>query len=92
MGLRFGPEFMELTAETVSKTEKDATGIADVVRFLSTMVQMNREKPEVKAFAAALDGMKLTTEAKTTKLFISLPVAEMEQMMMKEKRPASKRI
>jgi hypothetical protein len=91
MGLRFGAEFMELTAETVSKTEKDATGIADVVRFLSTMVQMNREKPEVKALATALDGMKLTTEAKTTKLFISLPMAEMEQMM-KDKKPAAKKI
>lgn len=91
MGLRFGAEFMELTAETVSKTEKDATGIADVVRFLSTMVQMNREKPEVKAFAAALDGMKLTTEAKTTKLSISLPMAEMEQML-KDKKPAAKKI
>ena len=80
MGVRFGAEFMELTAETISKTEKDATSIADVVRFLSTMVQMNRERPEVKAFATALDAMKLTTDAKTTTLTISLPMAEMEQM------------
>ncbi|MFN0106751.1 MAG: hypothetical protein ACKV2U_32240 [Bryobacteraceae bacterium] len=80
MGIRFGAELMELTAETISRTEKDATSIADVVRFLSTMVQMNREKPEVKAFADALDAMKLTTDAKTTTLTVSLPMAEMEKM------------
>jgi len=88
MGVRFGAEFMELTAETISKTEKDATSIADVVRFLSTMVQMNREKPEVKAFATALDAMKLTTDAKTTTLTISLPMAEMEQMFKSRAKPA----
>jgi hypothetical protein len=81
MGVRFTASTMELTAEAVSQTEKDATSIADVVRFLSTMIQMNREKPEVKALATALDAMKLTTEARTTKLSISLPVADMENMM-----------
>lgn len=80
MGVRFGGDTMDLTAEAVSKTEKDATSIADVIRFLSTMVQMNRDKPEVKALASALDAMKLTTDAKTTTLMISLPVAEMEKM------------
>lgn len=93
MGVRFGTEAMELTAETVSKTEKDATGIADVVRFLATMVQMNREKPEVKAFAVALDAMKLTTDARTTTLTISLPMAEMEQMFKAGSKPgAAKKI
>lgn len=88
MGIHFGAEQMEVTAETVSRTEKDATSIADVVRFLSTMVQMNREKPEVKALAAALDGMKLTTDARTTTLTISLPVAEIEKMINERRKPA----
>jgi hypothetical protein len=93
MGIRFGTDVMELMAETVSKTEKDATSIADVVRFLSTMVQMNREKPEVKAFAAALDAMKLTTDAKTTTLMISMPVADMEEMFKNSKSaPVRKKI
>lgn len=92
MGVRFGGETMDLTAETISKTEKDATGIADIVRFLSTMVQMNRDKPEVKAFATALDAMKLTTDARTTTLMISLPIAEMDKMFNNttKKAPAKK--
>jgi hypothetical protein len=92
MGLRFGGETMDLTAETVSKTDKDATSIADVVRFLSTMVQMNREKPEVKALATALDAMQLTTDARTTRLMISLPVADLEKMFTQSGKPAAKKI
>ncbi|MBI2686744.1 MAG: hypothetical protein HYX27_10545 [Acidobacteria bacterium] len=88
MGIHFSANQMDLTAEAVSRTEKDATGIADVIRFLSTMVQMNREKPEVKALAEALDAMKLTTDARTTRLTISLPTAEMEKMFDQRSKPA----
>lgn len=88
-GLRFGATTMDLTAETVSRSQKDATGLADVVRFLSTMVQMNREKPEVKGLATALDAMSLTTNDRTTRLTISLPVTEIEKAFQSG-RPASK--
>jgi hypothetical protein len=90
LGVRFAAELMQLTAETISATEKDATAIADVIRFLATMVQMNREKPEMKTFADALDSMKLTTEAKTTRLILSVPTAEIEQIIQKGKKPAAR--
>lgn len=92
MGVRFGSESMDLTAETVSLTEKDATGLADVVRFLSTMVQMNRENPDVKGLAAALDTMKISTDARTTRVTLSLPMAEIEKMIKQGPRPAAKKI
>lgn len=92
MGVRFGAETMDLTAETVSRSQKDASGIADIVRFLSTMVQMNRDKPDVKALATALDAMSLTTSDRTTRLTISLPVAEMQKMIDTRKQGAPKRI
>lgn len=88
-GVRFMAEAIELTAETVSQNEKDATALADVVRFLSTMVQMNRDKPEMKGFATALDAMKLTTDAKTTRLQIAIPMNDMEKMF-NSKKPAVK--
>lgn len=88
-GVRFMSEAIELTAEAVSLNEKDATALADVVRFVSTMVQMNRDKPEMKGIATALDAMKLTTDAKTTRLQIALPLADMEKMI-NTKKPAVK--
>lgn len=91
MGVRFGGTTMDVMAETISRTEKDATAIADIVRFLSTMVQLNRDKPEVQALATALDAMKLTTEARTTRFSITVPVADLEKMMAtKSKAPAKK--
>ena len=88
-GARFMSEAIELTAEAVSLNEKDATALADVVRFVSTMVQMNRDKPEMKGIATALDAMKLTTDAKTTRLQIALPMNDMEKMF-NSKKPAVK--
>ena len=87
-GIRLGADVMELTAETVSKTEKDATGLADVARFLATLVQMNRSNPDVKALATALDSMKVSTDARTTRLSISLPTAELEKMLKATVKPA----
>jgi len=89
LGVRFMAEAIELTAETVSQNEKDATAMADVIRFVSTMVQMNRDKPEMKGFATALDRMKLTTDARTTRLQIALPMNDMEKMF-NSKKPAVK--
>ncbi|MBM3787036.1 MAG: hypothetical protein FJW30_21980 [Acidobacteria bacterium] len=80
LGLRFNADAMEITAETMSKEAKDATAVADVVRFLATMVQMNRDKAEMKGLAGALDAMKLSAEGRTTRLTISLPMADMERM------------
>lgn len=88
-GVRFMADVIELTAETVSLNEKDATAMADVIRFVSTMVQMNRDKPEMKGFATALDAMKLTTDAKTTRLQIAIPMNDMEKMI-NSKKPALK--
>ncbi|MBM3756316.1 MAG: hypothetical protein FJW38_20290 [Acidobacteria bacterium] len=88
-GVRFMAEAIELTAETVSQNEKDATAMADVIRFVSTMVQMNRDKPEMKGIATALDRMKLTTDARTTRLQIALPMNDMEKMF-NSKQPAVK--
>lgn len=81
LGVRFGTENVEVNAEAVSRTEKEASGVADVVRFLSSLIQMNRSNPDLKALATALEAMTLTTDAKTTKVSISLPTSEIEKML-----------
>ena len=92
MGVRFGAEFMELTAETISKTDKDATSIADVVRFVSTMVQMNREKPEVAKLAAVLDTMSLKATANTLTFSLSVPEGDLEQLVKPARNGTVRRV
>jgi hypothetical protein len=79
-GVVFGTN-VQIAGEAVTRSEKDATALADVVRFLAGMVQMNREKPEVAKLAAVLDTMSLKAAANTLTISISVPESDLEQML-----------
>lgn len=92
MGVHFAADMIDLTAEAVARTEKDAIALADIARFLASMVHLNRDKPEMKGLATALDGMKLTTEARTTRLSVSLPTSEIEKVIQPKNKNVQKKI
>ena len=79
-GVVFGTT-VQIAGEAVTKTDKDATALADVVRFLTGMVQMNRDKPEMAKFAALLDTMSLQANANTLTFSLSVPEGDLEQML-----------
>ncbi len=79
-GVVFGAN-VQVAGEAVTRSEKDATALADVVRFLAGMVQMNREKPEVAKLAAVLDTMVLKASANTLTISLSVPESDLEQMV-----------
>ena len=81
VGLRFFPGSVELNMEAQAKTEKDAGALADVVRFLTNMVQMNRDNEEARMLATALEGMQISQETKTLRIKIALPQEQLEKMM-----------
>ncbi len=81
VGLRFVPGSVELNMEAQAKTEKDAGALADVVRFLTNMVQMNRDNEEARMLATALEGMQISQETKTLRIKIALPQEQLEKMM-----------
>ncbi len=81
VGLRFTATTVDLNVEATAKTEKDAGALADVVRFLSNMVQLNRENQDVAAFATALDSMQLTQNAKVIRVKMAMPQSQLEKMM-----------
>jgi len=81
MGVKFAATMLHLTMEAAVRSEKDASAMADVARFLAGMVQLSRDKPEVAGLAAAFDSMKLTTNARNVRLTMSMPQAELEKMV-----------
>jgi hypothetical protein len=91
-GLRFQGGAIDLTADMLLNSEKDARALADVARFLSSLMLMNRQKPEMAAFASALDTLKLTTADRAFKMTLSFPAAELEKMIQQQdkKAPAKK--
>jgi hypothetical protein len=89
-GVKFGST-VQVDGEAVARSDKDATALADVVKFMTGMIQLNRERPEVAQFAAALDSLKVTAEGTALKLSISIPEADLEKIMTQPKRAPAKR-
>jgi hypothetical protein len=90
-GVKFG-SMVEVAGEAVTRSDKDATALVDIIRFLAGMVQLNRERPEVAEFAKALDSLNVSATGPAVKVSISIPEAELERIMSQPKRaPARQR-
>lgn len=79
-GIRLGA-VNEITFDAITRTPQDATSLADIVRFLASMVQMQREKDaRAGIVASSLDGMQLETSGNTMHVTISMPEKSLEQL------------
>lgn len=95
-GIKFGQDMIVVSGEALTRSDKDATALADVVRFIAGLVQLQKDGDEnVKKVASLLDTMKLSTEASTMKITLSIPEAMMERLFMPSenapRRPAAAR-
>lgn len=86
-GVRFGAN-IELMAEATMRSEKDATALADVLRFMSSMVQMNRENdPKAAEAAALLDRIEAKATGNQFRMLLTVPEDTLEKMV----KPAAHR-
>jgi hypothetical protein len=77
--IRFGDQ-IALSFQAETRSDKDATSLADVVRFVSSLIQMRRDSdPHFSPLATALDNMQLTTSGNTLSLALSIPEKDFEQ-------------
>ena len=81
VGLRFAPGSVEMNLEATAKSDKDAGAMADVVRFMASMAQLNRDTPEFKPLAAALENMQLSQESRTVRVKLVLPQDQLEKVL-----------
>jgi hypothetical protein len=80
-GVRFGT-IVEFVGEAVTRTEKDAQSLVDVIRFIAGMMQMHRDKSgEAARFAKLLDSMEAKSAGNTVHLLLSIPQTDVEQLM-----------
>ena len=85
-GVRFG-SIVEIAGEALTRSDKDALALADVIRFMTGMLQMQRGKnPEAARFANLLDSMEVKTAASTVHLSLSIPQADIEKLMPARKK------
>lgn len=79
-GISFG-NVVQLSFDAVTRSPKDATSLADVVRFLTSMVQMQRQSdPRAGIVASSFDKMSLTTTGSNVHIAMSIPENSLEQL------------
>ena len=82
-GIRFGGD-IQVSFDAITRSAKDATSLADVVRFLASMAQMQAQKtqpgPGADILNSALGNMDLKADGNTMHLSISLPEKSLEQL------------
>jgi hypothetical protein len=87
-GLRFGDSTVRLMCEAVARTEKDASAVVDIVKFLTGMIQLNREKKGVSEMAAVLDTLEISAAGVLVKLTLTVPEEQMEKLIRSRQKPA----
>jgi len=82
-GVKFGSAGVTISGEAVTRSDKDAQSLVDVMKFLASLVQMNKDKDPLAAKAASLaDAAKFTADGPVMHLTMSLPEQQIEQLFM----------
>jgi hypothetical protein len=80
-GIRFG-DTVTISAEAVTRSEKDAQALVDVVKFFAGLVQMNRQKdPAAGQVATLLDTLQTSTSGNITNISLAIPEQQLEQLL-----------
>jgi hypothetical protein len=78
-GVKLSPE-LTIAAEAVTKTDKDAAALADVLKFFIGMAQMSAQKnPQAANAMALLQKLNLRAEGNVAKMSLTIPAAELEK-------------
>ena len=78
-GIRFGAT-VQATLQAITRSPQDANALADVIRFLASMVRMRQDDPRAAILAPALDSMALSTAGNTVHFSLSIPEKSLEQL------------
>ena len=80
-GIRFGDP-VNISAEAITRSDKDAQALVDVVKFVAGMVQLNRQNnPAAGQVATLLDTLDCKTSGNITTVSLAIPEKQLEQMI-----------
>jgi len=89
-GIKFG-QTVQLSAEAITRSPKDAAALVDVVKFVAGLIQTNRQGDKTAAqVSTLLDGLQTSAQGNTMTMTLAIPEATLEQMlsMMRQDRSA----
>lgn len=71
---------IQVTGELVANSDKDATALGDVVKFLASMIQTGGGEAGASV-GTLVQSLNVTTEGKTLKLALAIPEAQLEALI-----------
>jgi hypothetical protein len=88
-GVKLGA-MIDTTFDATTRSAQDATALSDVIRFLASMVQMQRQNDaRAEVLASALDGMTLQTTGATVHVAVTMAEKSLEQLAQSSPAPHS---
>jgi hypothetical protein len=85
--VRFG-SVVDLAGELSMRSAQDATALADLVRFIVSMVRANAAQPGVDELSKIADSLQLATSGEMMKFSLSITEAQLEKLLDGGKRKA----
>jgi len=85
-GVKFG-SIVQITGEALMETERDATALTDVIRFLASMAQLRA--PASGPGANLVQSLDVRAEANTVKLSVGIAEDQLENLLKSQQRRAS---
>jgi hypothetical protein len=79
-GVKFGA-IIQLSAEAVARNDKDASALADVVRFLGTMVQSNAPTAGAAAITSLIQSLDVKADGNTVRVALAIPEEQLEKVI-----------
>ena len=87
-GIKFGPDIL-IAGEALTRSDKDATALADVVRFFVGLAQMGVQKdPKAAASLAFLQKLQLSAQGSVMRLSLAVPQADLERFIQQAQAAA----
>ena len=91
-GVRFGSN-IDVTGQAVTRSDKDAQALVDVVKFLAGLAQANSQnQPEAARFAKLLSSLNVKTDGSSMVMSLSLPEADIETLVNQAPATAKKSV
>jgi hypothetical protein len=80
-GVRFG-DTVTISAEAITRSDKDAQALVDVVKFFAGLVQLNKQNNAAAGqVATLLDTLQATASGNTTTISLAIPEQQIEQLL-----------
>jgi hypothetical protein len=87
-GLKLSADAVTFAVEAATRSDKDAQSLVDVVKFFTSMIQMNRNNdPNAARAAAIVDTASITASGNTMRMSLAVPERDLEQLVDQPQAP-----